>query len=171
GHGVARGGIRTGAAEEIGNVKDDKRQADEDQAPLEPVLVPAHPVEHRHRSTWKLRELLMVYHELTVWQAVTGSARGDVWYSRSTRCHQAIEQPAYGGTRRRLTRIPWPRSAPRPHQEPDRRSAGQAKSLWHVRDPISPLGFVCCNARFAVGWSGPVLFSTSCARSTPLLSR
>ena len=45
-----RVGRQVGAriAEEVRDVKDDKRKAHEREAPLEPVSVPAHPVEHCH---------------------------------------------------------------------------------------------------------------------------
>ena len=48
GDGVARRGVGAGAAEEIGNVEEDERHAHQTQAPLQPVPVPAHPIEHRH---------------------------------------------------------------------------------------------------------------------------
>jgi hypothetical protein len=51
GDGVGRGGIRAGAFQEIGNVKEHERHAHEAQAPFEPVPVPAHAIQHRHICT------------------------------------------------------------------------------------------------------------------------
>src|SRR5262249_7190309 len=48
---VARCRVGAGAAEEIRDIENDERQADENQAPFEPILVPAHAVEHRHTRT------------------------------------------------------------------------------------------------------------------------
>ena len=47
------GGVGGGTAQEVGNVEDDKRQAHECQAPLEPVPMPAHPIEHGHCGSSK----------------------------------------------------------------------------------------------------------------------
>ena len=55
--------------EEIRNVKNHECQADEEQTPLEPVPVPAHPIEHGHGM---VLESLIVCDEVTAWQAVTG---------------------------------------------------------------------------------------------------
>ena len=48
---IAAGGVGAGAAQKIRNVKNYERQADETQAPFEPVSVPTHPVKHGHRGT------------------------------------------------------------------------------------------------------------------------
>ena len=45
-------GISTVTAQEIRDVKDDEREDDEAQAPLEPAHVPPHLVEHGHRRTF-----------------------------------------------------------------------------------------------------------------------
>jgi hypothetical protein len=43
------GGLGAGRpAEKVGNIENDECEADEHQAPVEPVAVPAHPVEHCH---------------------------------------------------------------------------------------------------------------------------
>jgi hypothetical protein len=52
--GIARCGVGAGAAEEVRDVEHHESQTHENQAPFQPVLVPAHPVEHRHQSTLKL---------------------------------------------------------------------------------------------------------------------
>ena len=48
---VSRGEIRGRRLQEVRNVENDKRQTDQPQAPLEPVPVPAHPIEHRHEGS------------------------------------------------------------------------------------------------------------------------
>ncbi len=45
-------GVGARAAQEVGDVENDERQHDEHEAPLEPRLVPAHTVEHRHQGTF-----------------------------------------------------------------------------------------------------------------------
>ena len=51
-HRIGRRGVSTGrSAQEVRYVEQNKRQANERQAPFEPVTVPAHPVEHRHRES------------------------------------------------------------------------------------------------------------------------
>src|SRR5258707_1304764 len=46
-------GISGASAQEVGNVEEDERHAHEAEAPLEPVAVLAHPIEHGHRGTLK----------------------------------------------------------------------------------------------------------------------
>jgi AhpD family alkylhydroperoxidase len=50
--GVVRGGIGAGPPQEVGDIENDERQAHQTETPLEPVLVPAHPIEHCHWNTF-----------------------------------------------------------------------------------------------------------------------
>ena len=50
---VAGRRIGAAAAQEVGDVEEDERHAHEAEAPLEPIPVLAHPIEHGHRGTLK----------------------------------------------------------------------------------------------------------------------
>src|SRR5262249_30233745 len=49
---IAGRGVGAGPAEEVRDVENHERQANETEAPFEPVPVPAHPVEHGHVRTF-----------------------------------------------------------------------------------------------------------------------
>ena len=49
------GRLRAVRLQEAGHIQQDKRQHDNPQAPLEPGLVAAHPIEHRHRQSLRVR--------------------------------------------------------------------------------------------------------------------
>ena len=72
---VGGGEIGARVSEKVRNVEDDKCEADEREAPLEPVSMPPHPIEHGHGVRCPFEsscEPPMVRHELALWQAVTG---------------------------------------------------------------------------------------------------
>ena len=71
---VGRGGVGVAASQELGDVEDYKREADESQAPLEPVPVPSHPVKHGHSGF--LGNLDLMPHS----RGVARDREGTVWY-------------------------------------------------------------------------------------------
>ena len=79
--GIAGGGVRGGAAQEVRNIGNDEGQHDNQQAPFEPGPVLAHTIKHRHGVTF---ETLMLRHELPRWQASHTRPCGIFAVDRST---------------------------------------------------------------------------------------
>ena len=122
-------------AEELGNVEDDEREHHERQAPLEPALVTAHPVEHGHDSSSPLRDV----------GSRSQSASGcQLWHEART-----SNDTRRQGICRTIVQV-GPASRPRPMwyicvaakdlarsgPEPDRRATPSSRSAcWHGGSP------------------------------------
>src|SRR5262249_31546074 len=52
--GLARRGVSVVRAQEVRNVKNDEREANEPEAPFEPAHMPSHAIEHCHKSSFQL---------------------------------------------------------------------------------------------------------------------